>query len=99
MMTQSFGGEEKMSKKTEGYGKDGNAYDHDHPVHPSETRLMTESAAWYSKTARLHGLGQLIRKFEGLNQKRSCKGGQMDEKAQTAFEGDSPRTLGIANIS
>jgi hypothetical protein len=60
---------------------------------------MAESAAWYSKTTGLHGLGQLVRKFEGLNQKGACEGRQMDKKAQTAFNGDPPCTLGIANIS
>jgi hypothetical protein len=69
MMTGPFGGEEKgrKSKKTKSHDQDRNAYDHNHPIHPSEARLMTESSAWNSETAGLHGLSQLIRELEGLN--------------------------------
>ena len=60
---------------------------------------MAKPAARHSKATGLHGLGQLIRKFEGLNQKRACEGRQMDKKAQATFDGDSSAALGIANIS
>jgi hypothetical protein len=60
---------------------------------------VAEAAAGYSEAAGLHRFCELVREFECLNQQGACERRQVEKHRRTAFDGDSPGALRIANVS